>query len=56
MPLGEGAALINDAVRWRSFDRAVQAVKAEKARHAGVPAEALQAAIDAVCSAVRQEM
>ncbi len=46
-------APVNVAVRWRRFDRTVQAIKTV---HAGVPTQALQATIDEACSAVRQEM
>ena len=53
MRKGDLSKFIEDAVRWRMFDRTVQAVKA---RHADIPAEDLQAAIDEACAAVRQEM
>lgn len=53
MRKGDLSKFIEDAVRWRMFDQAVQAVKA---RNADIPAEDLQAAIDEACAAVRGEM
>ena len=53
MRKGDLSKFIEDAVRWRMFDRTVQEVKA---RHADTPVEELQAAIAAACTAVRQEM
>jgi hypothetical protein len=53
MRKGDLSKFIEDAVRWRMFDSAVQAVKA---RHADVSAEDLQAAIDEACGRVRAEM
>ena len=50
---GDLSKFIEDAVRWRMFDSTVQAVKA---RHADIPAEDLQAAIDEACGRVRAEM
>ncbi|MFM2059294.1 MAG: hypothetical protein RLY71_3679 [Pseudomonadota bacterium] len=44
---------VEDAVRWRMLDQAVQAVKE---RHADIPADDLQAAIDEACSAVQHDM
>lgn len=53
MRKGDLSKFIEDAVRWRMFDQAVQGVKA---RNAAVDIEELQAAIDESCSAVRGEM
>jgi hypothetical protein len=53
MRKGDLSRFIEDAVRWRMFDQAVQGVKA---RNADIPAEDLQAAIDEACAAVRAEM
>ena len=53
MRKGDLSKFIEDAVRWRMFDRTVQEVKA---RHADIPVEELQEAIDEACAAVRQEM
>jgi hypothetical protein len=50
---GDLSNFIEEAVRWRLFDRTVQAVKA---RNADVEPEDLQAAIDEACAAVRGEM
>lgn len=50
---GDLSNFIEDAVRWRMFDQAVQGVKA---RNAAVSAEDLQAVIDKACTAVRSEM
>jgi hypothetical protein len=44
---GDLSGFIEDAVRWRMFDSAVQAVKA---RNADIPPEDLQAAIDEACA------
>jgi hypothetical protein len=53
MRKGDLSKFIEDAVRWRMFDQAVQGVKA---RNADVDASDLQAAIDEACAAVRSEM
>ena len=53
MRKGDLSKFIEDAVRWRMFDQAVQGVKA---RNADVDVGDLQAAIDEACSAVRSEM
>jgi hypothetical protein len=53
MRKGDLSKFIEDAVRWRMFDQAVQAVKAYKA---DVDPVDLQAAIDEACAAVRGEM
>lgn len=53
MRKGDLSKFIEDAVRWRMFDQAVQGVKA---RNADVSSEELQAAIDEACSAVRSQM
>lgn len=53
MRKGDISKFIEDAVRWRMFDRTVQAIKA---RNADIPADELQAAIDEACAAVRAEM
>jgi hypothetical protein len=53
MRKGDLSKFIEDAVRWRMFDRAVQRVKA---RNADVSASDLQAAIDEACRSVRAEM
>ena len=53
MRKGDLSKFIEDAVRWRMFDQAVQAVKAH---HAAVDQLDLQAAIDEACAAVRGEM
>lgn len=53
MRKGDLSKFIEDAVRWRMFDQAVQAVKAY---NADVDPVALQAAIDEACAAVRGEM
>jgi hypothetical protein len=50
MRKGDLSKFIEDAVRWRMFDSQVQAVKA---RHADIPVEDLQAAIDEACGSVR---
>ena len=48
MRKGDLSKFIEDAVRWRMFDQAVQGVKA---RNAAVNADGLQAAIDEACAA-----
>jgi len=53
MRKGDLSKFIEDAVRWRMFDQAVQAVKAH---NANVDPSDLQAAIDEACAAVRTEM
>lgn len=53
MRKGDLSKFIEDAVRWRMFDQAVQGVKA---RNAVVDSDDLQAAIDEACAAVRDEM
>jgi len=53
MRKGDLSKFIEDAVRWRMFDQAVQAVKAY---NADVDPVDLQAAIDEACAAVRGEM
>jgi hypothetical protein len=53
MRKGDLSKFIEDAVRWRMFDQAVQGVKA---RNADVDVGDLQAAIDEACAAVRSEM
>ncbi|HMW24930.1 MAG TPA: ribbon-helix-helix domain-containing protein [Burkholderiaceae bacterium] len=53
MRKGDISKFVEDAVRWRMFDQAVQGVKA---RNAELPIEDLQAAIDEACSAVRGEL
>lgn len=53
MRKGDLSKFIEDAVRWRMFDQAVQGVKA---RNAAVDPEELQSAIDEACAAVRSEM
>lgn len=50
---GDLSKFIEESVRWRMFDRTVQAIKA---RNADVDPEALQAAIDEACASVREEM
>lgn len=50
MRKGDLSKFIEDAVRWRMFDSAVQAVKA---RNADIPPEDLQAAIDEACGQLR---
>lgn len=47
------ASFVEDAVRWRLFDRTVQGIKA---RHADSDTASLQDAIDEACAAVRGEM
>jgi hypothetical protein len=49
---GDLSKFIEESVRWRMFDRTVQAVKA---RNANIDPDALQAAIDEACTAVRRE-
>ena len=53
MRKGDLSKFIEDAVRWRMFDQAVQGVKA---RNADLSADDLQAAIDEACATVRSEM
>ena len=53
MRKGDLSKFIEDAVRWRMFDQAVQAVKAS---NADIDPADLQAAIDEACAAVRNEM
>lgn len=53
MRKGDLSKFIEDAVRWRMFDQAVQGVKA---RNADVDVDDLQAAIDEACACVRGEM
>ncbi|MEO8247808.1 MAG: ribbon-helix-helix domain-containing protein [Burkholderiales bacterium] len=53
MRKGDLSRFIEEAVRWRMFDQAVQAVKA---RNASVSAEELQEAIDEACAVARNEM
>lgn len=53
MRKGDLSKFIEDAVRWRMFDQAVQAVKAH---NANVDQGDLQAAIDEACATVRAEM
>lgn len=50
---GELSRFIEEAVRWRMLDQTVQTVKD---RHADLPPDDLQAAIDAACDAVRSDM
>lgn len=53
MRQGDISGFVEDAVRWRLFDRTVQAIKT---RHADSHGEELQAAIDDACAVVRREM
>jgi len=53
MRKGDLSKFIEDAVRWRMFDQAVQGVKA---RNADLDPDDIQAAIDEACAAVRGEM
>jgi hypothetical protein len=53
MRKGDLSKFIEDAVRWRMFDQAVQAVKAN---NASVDRADLQDAIDEACAAVRGQM
>ena len=53
MRKGDLSKFIEDSVRWRMFDRTVQAVKE---RNASLDPDALQAVIDEACTAVRFEM
>jgi hypothetical protein len=53
MRKGDLSRFIEDAVRWRMFDQAVQGVKA---RNAEVSADDLQAAIDEACAGARGEL
>jgi len=50
---GDLSKFIEEAVRWRMFDKTAQAVKA---RNAAIDPDELQAAIDEACAAVRGEM
>lgn len=52
MRKGDLSKFIEDAVRWRMFDQAVQGVEA---RNADVSSGDLQAAIDEACAAARSE-
>ena len=52
MRKGDLSKFIEDAVRWRMFDQAMQGVKA---RNADVSSDDLQAAIDEACAAVRSQ-
>jgi len=53
MKKGDLSKFIEEAVRWRIFDRNVQAIKA---RNAGTDAAELQAIIDDAVREVRKEM
>jgi hypothetical protein len=53
MRKGDLSRFIEDAVRWRMFDQAVQAVKAH---NSDVDQGDLQAAIDEACATARAEM
>ncbi len=53
MRKGDLSKFIEDAVRWRMFDQAVQGAKA---RNAALDPADLQSAIDEACAAVRSEM
>jgi hypothetical protein len=53
MRKGDLSRFIEDAVRWRMFDSAVQAVKAS---NADIPPEDLQTAIDEACRQPRASM
>ena len=53
MRKGDLSKFIEDSVRWRMFDRTVQAVKE---RNASMDPDALQAVIDEACASVRTEM
>lgn len=53
MRKGDLSKFIEDAVRWRMFDRTVQAVKE---RNASMDPDALQRIIDEACGSVRAEM
>ena len=53
MRKGDLSKFIEEAVRWRMFDQAVQGVQA---RNADMSADELQAAIDEACATVRSEM
>ena len=52
MRKGELSKFIEEAVRWRVLDRAVEEVKA---RNAGVPSEEVEAAVDQALEEVRTE-
>lgn len=53
MRKGDLSKFVEDAVRWRMFDQAVQRVKS---RNADMDVDDLQSAIDEACNAVRNEM
>ena len=53
MRKGDLSKFVEDAVRWRMFDQAVQGVKS---RNADMDVSELQSAIDEACTAVRKEM
>ena len=53
MRKGDLSKFIEESVRWRMFDQAVQGVKA---RNAEIDPGDIQAAIDEACTAVRDEM
>ena len=53
MRKGDLSKFVEDAVRWRMFDQAVQGVKS---RNADMDVDELQSAIDEACTAVRKEM
>ncbi len=53
MRKGDLSKFIEDAVRWRMFDRTVQAVKE---RNASMDPDELQTIIDEACASVRAEM
>lgn len=53
MRKGDLSKFIEESVRWRMFDQAVQGVKA---RNADLDPHDIQAAIDEACTAVRGEM
>ncbi len=53
MRKGDLSKFIEEAIRWRMFDRNVQTVK-ERSAH--IAPDALQAVIDEACASVRGEM
>ena len=53
MRKGDLSKFVEDAVRWRMFDQAVQGVKS---RNADMDVDELQFAIDEACKVVRKEM
>jgi hypothetical protein len=53
MRKGDLSKFIEEAVRWRMFDQAVQGVKA---RSAEINPDELQAVIDEACAAVRRDL